>query len=174
MGRIGEGVAANQAQANLRLALMLIGIGAIVSLLVVGIVGTMMIRQAYGQLEAKLEAGRKRRLQTYNSPLTVVPANTATPMGNPGDWIGTNDYPRSAIRAGEEGRVRVTLAIGPDGTPSGCSVAASSGSWALDNTTCTILMQRGRFDLARPGGAGSKPGEVRRWTSPSVRWVLPE
>jgi TonB family protein len=59
------------------------------------------------------------------------------------------DYPPSAIRNNEQGPVGFRLEVGDDGTPSGCAVVSSSGSQALDATTCRLLMERARFRPAR-------------------------
>jgi TonB family protein len=60
-----------------------------------------------------------------------------------------DDYPAAAIRAGEEGAVGFRLTVGKDGRVSACAVIASSGSAALDSTTCQLLTLRARFRPAR-------------------------
>jgi TonB family protein len=91
------------------------------------------------------------------------------PIGSPAAWIGPDDYPAGARRDGEEGRVRVTVAVDPEGQPTGCQTFESSGSWSLDSGTCHVFLSKGRFTAASPGETG-----VRKWTSPPVRWQLPE
>jgi protein TonB len=119
-------------------------------------------------------AQQRARLDTPGSayeppPPPTPPADTAKPIGDVAGWFNPDDYPAAAQRAGEEGRVRVTVASDPAGLPTGCSVASSSGFMSLDNGTCTIMMQKARFDRAPAGRKG-----VRFWTSPPIRWVLPE
>ena len=55
------------------------------------------------------------------------------------------DYPVSAIRAGEQGAVGFGLDVGADGRVAVCTVTASSGSPTLDTTTCRLLRSRARF-----------------------------
>ena len=104
------------------------------------------------------------------APLPVEGMSTvpAVPIGDPARWAGPDDYPAEALRAGEEGRVRVRLAINAAGVPSGCAVAESSGSWSLDNGTCGMMMRHGRFDAAPAGQVAT-----RLWLSPGIRWRLP-
>ncbi|WP_367120143.1 energy transducer TonB [Sphingomonas sp.] len=63
--------------------------------------------------------------------------------------ISDDDYPQSAIRSEEQGTTAVRLSIGPDGRVSDCSVTQSSGSTALDSTTCSIFRRRARFTPAK-------------------------
>jgi protein TonB len=73
----------------------------------------------------------------------------ASARGNLQGLISGDDYPDSAIRNNEEGRVTVSLSIGTDGRVNGCSVVSSSGHSDLDNTTCRILTSRARFTPAK-------------------------
>lgn len=63
--------------------------------------------------------------------------------------FSARDYPAEAVRNREEGSVGFRIEVGADGRPSGCSIAASSGSALLDATTCRLLMERARFRPAR-------------------------
>jgi len=96
----------------------------------------------------------------------VVPAQ---PRGDPQLLIGGKDYPASALRAGEQGTVRYTLEIGADGRVKGCRVTQSSGSARLDNATCRIMTERGRFTPARDGEGQPAPSEEVQ----AVAWSLP-
>lgn len=175
-----EKTATSQAQRerDTRLAWIIVGTcGAVTAILAV-LLGTALLRQAYRSVEAGMrqaaaDSARLRQVAA-NADRPAPPPNSAQPLGSPGDWVRTDDYPKTALRAGEQGRVRITLAIDPAGKPTGCSVALSSGSWSLDNGTCLAMMRRGRFDAAQPGSPDSRPGAVRRWTSPPIRWVLPD
>ena len=89
-----------------------------------------------------------------------------TPANDPGTWIGAVDYPAEALVAHAQGAVGFTLSIDPGGTVTSCTIASSSGSEALDKQTCSLLMQRARFNAVAPGGA-------TRSFSSRLRWVLP-
>lgn len=75
----------------------------------------------------------------------VVPARA---KGDLGALIGNGDYPAAALRNGEQGIVAFRITIGADGRVSDCVITASSGSSALDATTCRILRSRARFTPA--------------------------
>jgi len=75
----------------------------------------------------------------------------ARPQGRPGDWVTTDDYPASALRAGLEGRTGFRLALGADGRATDCTVTVSSGSDELDRTACRLLQRRARFSPALDG-----------------------
>lgn len=79
------------------------------------------------------------------------------------------DYPASAVRAGEQGTVRYRLEIGADGRVTGCTVTASSGSAALDSTTCRLLRSRARFAPARDGDGSPVPDTAEG----AITWRLP-
>ena len=72
----------------------------------------------------------------------------AKPQGRPGDWVTTDDYPASALRAGLEGRTSFRLDLGVDGRATGCTVTVSSGSDELDRAACRLLQRRARFSPA--------------------------
>jgi protein TonB len=61
------------------------------------------------------------------------------------ELFSDEDYPVSAIRAGEQGAVGFRLEVGPDGGVAVCTVTISSGSPILDSTTCRLLRSRARF-----------------------------
>jgi protein TonB len=88
-----------------------------------------------------------------------------TPRGSPGSWVTNDDYPPSAQRDGVEGVTGFSLAVGPDGKVTGCSITASSGSSILDDTACRLLTRRARFNPAKEAGgnpiASSYAGRFR-------------
>ncbi|HET8612402.1 MAG TPA: TonB family protein, partial [Sphingomonas sp.] len=100
----------------------------------------------------------------------VSRAADAQPKQSPSEWLTTDDYPPSALRAGEEGRTGFTLSIGADGRVTACSVTRSSGSEALDNAACRIITRRARFTPARDAEGRPTAGSYAN----SVSWRLPE
>ncbi|MBQ1499788.1 MAG: TonB family protein [Sphingomonas sp.] len=67
------------------------------------------------------------------------------------EWVTEDDYPADALRYDEEGTVRFDLTVARDGAVGKCEIAQSSGSDALDATTCTLLTQRARFSTPQAG-----------------------
>jgi protein TonB len=97
---------------------------------------------------------------------TVQPARA---RANLASYVSDEDYPSSAARNEEQGTTRFQLAVGPDGKVKDCTVTSSSGSSALDSTTCRLMKQRARFTPAK-----NNRGEPTSDTvSNAIRWVLP-
>ncbi|WP_286773962.1 energy transducer TonB, partial [Sphingomonas sp. 66-10] len=95
-------------------------------------------------------------------------SQAAVAKGNPGQYFSQDNYPPSALRAGEEGRVVAMLTIGTDGRVSECEVTTSSGSAALDQATCRIAKSRVRYSPAKD--ENGQPIASRQ-TLP-VRWQI--
>lgn len=97
----------------------------------------------------------------------TVARAVAIPLGNPGTWVTTNDYPSRALQQQRQGTTAFRLEVGPGGRPTACTITISSGHSDLDAATCKALMRRARF-----GGfpEGSGPAS---WSS-RVRWQIPE
>ncbi len=182
----------DNARDNRRLAWLIVGTSALVTLALAGV----LLVWAYGQAKQWV-AGQHNQRNPYASrpipvpqvdlpddlskspdgdwadvppplppsrgPLSVAPGS-ARPLGDVADWVTADDYPAAALRAGLEGRTSVTLTVGGDGRPIACRVAVSSGFGSLDRATCGAMMARGRFN---------PPGGTRRWTSPYIRWQIP-
>ncbi len=86
-----------------------------------------------------------------------------------GEWLGADNYPPSAIRAGEQGRVVAIVSIDATGRPTACRIDISIGSPALEKGTCDVLLAKGKFEPARDAKGRAVASEM---TMP-VRWVLP-
>ncbi len=81
-------------------------------------------------------------------------------------WFSASEYPAGAIAAGEEGRVSTLTLVDASGAPLKCTVVATSGSAALDQRTCSIIMRRARMKEV------GNSSETRFFFLP-VRWALP-
>jgi protein TonB len=79
-------------------------------------------------------------------PRKVEPAHA---KANLPSLFSDEDYPASAVRAGESGATGFRLEIGANGRVTNCTVTSSSGSSALDSTTCRLLRARARFTPAK-------------------------
>ncbi len=76
-------------------------------------------------------------------------ATPATPVSGSDAWITHDDYPPDAIRAGQGGLTVFRLDVDATGRVGGCAIVASSGVKALDDTACTVMRARARFNPAR-------------------------
>ena len=92
------------------------------------------------------------------------------PCGNPGGWFGEEDYPLAALRLDETGTTAFRLEISPAGAVSSCEITETSGSTALDDATCRLLRERGRFLPARD----VQGYNLESAFSSRVTWKLPE
>jgi protein TonB len=105
-------------------------------------------------------------------PLPQPAARTVEPArakANLASYVSDEDYPSNAVRNEEQGTTRFRLTVGPDGRVKECSVTGSSGSSALDATTCKLMKQRARFTPAR-NNRGEPTGDT---VANAIRWVLP-
>jgi protein TonB len=89
--------------------------------------------------------------------LTMAP-KLARPLGDPGRWVSTADYPTAEIRADHEGVARFRLLIGTYGRVSRCEIVASTGFPGLDAATCAIVSRRARFAPARDDSGAAATG----------------
>ena len=99
-------------------------------------------------------------------PATVRPPQPRFPIEA---MIHVEDYPASALRNREQGRVGYTLLVGPNGRVPQCMVTRSSGSSALDSTTCRLLRSRARFTPAADSNGNPAPALAHG----ELEWRLP-
>ena len=100
----------------------------------------------------------------------AIPPSSAWPRRPLARYFSNRlDYPAAALRDRVEGRVGFALAVTAQGRVNGCRITASSGSSALDSTTCRILYSRARYTPARDARGVAVPdadvGEIV-WTLP--------
>ena len=108
-------------------------------------------------------------LRTDPPPL-IRKIEPARAKANLASYVSDEDYPSNAVRNEEQGTTRFRLAVGPDGRVKDCTVTSSSGSSALDATTCKLMKQRARFTPARDSAGQSTSDTV----ASAIRWVLPD
>lgn len=83
--------------------------------------------------------------------------------------FGPDHYPPEALRSSAQGRVVADLSVDARGRVEGCVIGTSSGSAALDATTCRIATDELVFSPATDRDAKPMRGTFRL----PVRWVLP-
>lgn len=102
-------------------------------------------------------------------PRTALP-RSAQPVGAPASWLGSDDYPLTALQLRDEGVVQAGYRIGIDGRVDQCTILKSSGSPSLDSSTCRLLAARARYWPARDGRGKSVPQQA----TIRFNWVLPD
>lgn len=111
-------------------------------------------------------------LTGVHAAFAKIPASvpvTATPVGSPGDWIGSGDYPATALRFDMTGITVFKLVVDPAGKPTRCDIVESSGFDTLDTATCQRLIANAHFSPARDRAGKPIEGSY----SNRVRWVMP-
>ncbi len=112
-------------------------------------------------------------LQKLRGLFNVTDADLAPiktePKGDLLRFFSSSDYPRDALDKGQSGAVGVLLWIETDGRASKCEVIEPIDSLALQQQTCNILKQRGRFTPATD--ASGNP--IRSPVTARIRWLLP-
>ena len=82
--------------------------------------------------------------------------------------IGANDYPPMMLRMELSGRVQMLLGVKRDGGIATCRPLSSSGTAALDNATCSLLVRRGHY-----GFNTALDYQGLRYAKASINWALP-
>jgi TonB family protein len=111
-------------------------------------------------------AGLAQPLEAQERQGRIVPTRA---KGNLAALVSDSDYPAAALQAREEGMVEFRLDVGANGRATDCIVIRSSGSAALDSTTCRIMRSRARFTPALD--AQGRP--VGDSTMARIGWKLP-
>jgi hypothetical protein len=92
------------------------------------------------------------------------------PEGNIASWFSNDDYPTQALREQASGPVTFMVDVDAAGAPVKCTVTTGTGSPSLDDGTCAIVMQKGRFIAGRNPAGQAIAGQ---FTS-RVRWQMPD
>lgn len=89
---------------------------------------------------------------------------------DPGSWVTPDDYPQAAVSAGEQGVIGFTLDVNAAGAVTGCTITQTSLSKLLDETACTLLRERARFEPARDAGGRAVASTFKS----RFRWAMPD
>ena len=103
------------------------------------------------------------------SPTASFTPRAASPLGSPGKWATSDDYPAAALREEREGVARFRVTIGTDGRVRNCEILTSSGSSDLDRATCANVAKRARFKPATDETGATVGGSY----SSAVKWEIP-
>ena len=107
--------------------------------------------------------------QTANGPIAASSGwRGAEPINPLPSLFAVSDYPAAALAQHVQGITDFRLQIGEDGRVTKCDVERSSGSAALDETTCQIIIRRSRFRPAT--NAAGRP--VDSIYTGMIHWVL--
>ncbi|PZO73626.1 energy transducer TonB [Sphingomonas hankookensis] len=88
---------------------------------------------------------------------------------DPASWVTPDDYPIEALNANEGGTLVMTMQVDARGAVTGCTIAQSSGSAALDATGCRLMRERGRFTPATDAKGQPIASSAQR----RIKWNAP-
>lgn len=90
-----------------------------------------------------------------------------SPIGNPANWLNTNDFPSKALDRGHNGYVSFRLIVEADGKVSGCRVLFRTNPDEFADLSCKLMVERAKM---RPAlDADGKP--VRSYYVSRIKWV---
>ncbi|MBS0475728.1 MAG: energy transducer TonB [Proteobacteria bacterium] len=124
-----------------------------------------------GPLSAPMSAMRKCMDEVVRS-WGVDPSKVKTParpIGNPGTWLTSNDYPSQALVEYKDGLVNFRLTVNETGKVSQCHILRAVNESLFAKTTCLLLTKRARFKPARDTAGNAIAGYFVSW----VRFGLP-
>lgn len=122
------------------------------------------------RLRSCAAASFRRHPPPHVVPLPLQPPRTgATPPVYRSGSASDLDYPASALRRREQGTVTMRLDVSEDGRVTRCTITGSSGSPALDSTSCSLAVRRSRYTPARDASGNNVPGTATQ----TIRWSLP-
>jgi hypothetical protein len=93
----------------------------------------------------------------------------AYPIGNPGNWVNTSDYPIKMLQERKGAMVEFRLDVDEKGKAIGCHIQQTTMPKEFDKAVCGSLMSRSRFKPALD--ADSKP--IRSYWKSTVRFAIP-
>ena len=110
------------------------------------------------------------QLETFEVEEPPRVAKPLKPRGSPQNWVTNDDYPSSALRAGQSGTVGFRLNVDAGGRVTDCTVTSSSGVSVLDSTACSLLRRRARFVPAEDASGNKIPATF----SSRFTWQIPD
>lgn len=95
---------------------------------------------------------------------------SAKPLGKWSNWVTTNDYPASDLRAEHQGRTSYRLTVDVRGVVTDCSITTTSGWPGLDRAACDNVKRRARFEPATDQTGARSAGSFNG----AVTWQIPK
>lgn len=105
----------------------------------------------------------------YDPQEVAAQSRRATPIGNPGSWVTTKDYPSKSVMMGHNGLLQFRLDIDEAGKVLGCHILARTRPDEFADIACRAITSRASFEPALD--AAGKP--TRGYYMNKVRFVIP-
>ena len=147
---------------------------AAVSTLTVGLGGSRSYRLELGSMGKPMATMRDcmdglLKFWGYDPAAIATQSRRATPLGNPGSWVTTNDYPSKAVMMGHNGLLQFRLDLDEAGKVLRCHILARTNPDDFADIACRALAKRARFEPALD--AAGKP--MKSFYMNKVRFVIP-
>ncbi len=106
----------------------------------------------------------------YDPAVIASLLRPVAPIGNPGSWVHSSDYPSYLLRQGKLGVVRFRIDVDEAGKVTNCAILRRTGEEAFATMTCEMLMHRSQFlaALDRDG----RP--VKSFWISGINWLIPQ
>jgi TonB family protein len=139
----------------------------------VKVVGRKPLRLETGSMGRPMQVMRACIVDLYKSwGFDLEAMNTyrrsATPLGSPGNWLRSDDYPSAMVRAGGQGLVRFRLTVDEAGNVSSCHIQQRTNPDEFADLSCKLITKRAKFSPALD--ASGKP--VASLYTNMVRWTM--
>lgn len=107
-------------------------------------------RLRIGSMRATMQAMRTCtddmvRSWGYDPAVLATALRPVAAIGDPGSWLGSDDYPSQQLYAGELDVVEFRLDVDETGKATGCATLRRAGDEAFARVTCKLMMRRARF-----------------------------
>lgn len=106
----------------------------------------------------------------YDPKSYAAQSRAARPIGVPGSWVVSDDYPSKAVMMGHNGLIQFRLDVDETGKVLGCHVLARTNPDEFADVSCRALTRRAKFEPALD--AAGKP--VKSFYVNKIRFVMEE
>lgn len=130
-------------------------------------------RLALGRMDTPMTVLRRCTTDLVRSwgydPAVIASLKSApSPVGSPGKWLSSNDYPDKMLAKFQNALIQFRLDIDGAGAVGGCSILSQAGEAEFAETTCRLLSKRAKFSPALDADGKA----TRSYYISSVRWTI--
>ena len=106
----------------------------------------------------------------YDPAVVASLSRGVTPIGSPGNWITSADYPSKSLMQGHNGIVQFRLDVDEAGKILGCHILARTNPDEFADVSCRAVSRRAKLQPALD--ATGRP--VKGFYITKVRFIIPE
>lgn len=106
----------------------------------------------------------------YDPAVIAAQSKAPKPIGSPGNWLTTVDYPSASLMRGHNGIVQFRLDLDEAGKILGCHILARTNPDEFADVSCRALTRRAKFEPALDAtGKAMKSFYISK-----IRFIIPE